>query len=518
MPKDYSPNSARQVGSDDLTLCQQRWLQTVPQTTAQSNGAWLRYWQSVYGHKPAAATLSNGSVHFFYLDAPGAACIPKLVLDLGDMPLVHQLWIPKYVPVLAPYGFFVGPAPEDNFSGAVSWMEVMRVTFLEASAQKERRAIGPWLAEAAHWDQTWYWHAPGSGILWNAGRSLRVSSRQELLDTLQELWMRKNATANATAQMFKSAFHIRQRNSGDARTWDKIASSMGFSLCEVVRDVGYDSVQIMHTFGDQVTELVDCRSYAGALLLAQHGFGTFYLSAIRTTRSFQSRWEQARSRLGIANRSIAESHSWDSACTSADLLSGSELQATRKGSRLKKCHCDPSLPILNCAGDGTVRGHKFRGAREAAASNNSGHTGRVVLQNQVARVAMYGTKKARASHRHELSVSTDRSKGSAMRETSFAQGLCFIPNRQCPAKRPDCLAAFARNGSMCEYAPERQCSSCANIRRSRISRWASLHDAPASSTGGFLAESMPWFWDLRLMTAEGRRGEVMPAEVMPVDR
>jgi len=117
-----------------------------------------------------------------------------------------------------------------------TWVEVMRIDRIDDKRPDEH-------ADRATVGQLWFWHAPGSGVWWNTGRTL-------VLDLTQHI--RVSKAGAFTERACASPFSIFD-------WWRKRDEVYKHQTCTAVRDKGYDSMQLLSSFCGFSHEFVDCR-------------------------------------------------------------------------------------------------------------------------------------------------------------------------------------------------------------------------------------------------------------------
>ena len=218
-------------------------------------------------------------------------------------------------------------------------LEVMRVS--HPSGENLQSAYGP---EAAGIGQTWYWHAPGSGIFLTPGRSLVVPNRSALLVELAarlaptplpfamkrvkmtpERGMRLCEGCSDVGEAWHD-FHVVWWSAALAPRPPAAPAAMDEQqarLCEMVRRVGFDTVQLTHAFDAQRFEIIDCRQ------MRPKKDGAADLASPSSASASTAAYPPAASRMHLWNASV--------------LLGG---RGPADGSTCKCVH----RPFLNCGG------------------------------------------------------------------------------------------------------------------------------------------------------------------------
>ena len=299
----------------------------------------------------------------------------------SSLPGTHRLpfvYSDSTVVGLAGYGFFVGAqarqldaAHPDN-----SWMEVIRFERPEADPHDRAETI----AETTLSSQIWYYHAPGSGIFLDTGRSLRVRNRHELVAELHR------SIPAAGRDTLRLQPHILQRpGSLHNVTWYRLAGVL--SLCEYVRHAGFDTVQICAAYAIQY-EVVDCRDQAPNMESKErlvrsasrrpsgatpHPFPDPYLVTLKPTHATRARHarELAFNTTHASSRADEVLVVWPAACPPmAVQLSDPDTNESRATGGLsiahalrladtRPCVCSLEHPILNCEALSAVVEHKL---------------------------------------------------------------------------------------------------------------------------------------------------------------
>ena len=239
--------------------------------------AWAGYLHAVYGSS-VSFPFDLRRLTWFWWWAPGAANLTRIEAPVFRRILLGDIWVPglRTERHLAAAGFFVNHAEsheelastgEGADYASAQHLEVMRVS--HGSGESTMSAYGP---EAAGSDQTWYWHAPGSGILLSIGRSLVVRNRTELLGRLaariaprplplatkrvrvpSERGLKLCDGCSVNAEETWRDFDVLWWSSAQPPT------GQGPRVCELVRHAGYDTVQLTRAFDGQRHEIIDCR-------------------------------------------------------------------------------------------------------------------------------------------------------------------------------------------------------------------------------------------------------------------
>ena len=275
------------------------WMHTLG-VVRDRRSPWAHYLQSVYGDD-VALPFDVRRLRWFWWWAPGAAALTRIEAPVWRTIHAGDAWVPglRSERHLAAAGFFIHPIAsnvDDQAAPVGGVAEVMKVA--QTASERNSTAFG---LEAATAEQTWYWHAPGSGIYLRLGKSLVVPNRSSLLAEL--------AARMAPVPMPASVctVHVsRERGlklcegcaASPAETWRDFqvvwpaspaaaarrggngsSSSAGrsshcartgparFHLCDLVRQVGFDTVQLTAAFGQRF-EIIDCRA-SGERLMQQ---------------------------------------------------------------------------------------------------------------------------------------------------------------------------------------------------------------------------------------------------------
>lgn len=243
----------------------------------REHSAWGSYLRAVYG-EGLRLPFDLRRLRWFWWWAPGAANLTRIEVPVWRQGLPGEAWVPglRMERHLATAGFFVQHADATHAdskvdSGADRHLEVMRVS--HPVGESTQSAFGP---EAAGPDQTWYWHAPGSGIWLSLGRSLAVQNRSELLGRLVAHF-RSDALPLAIKHVRVTPERgLRLCDGCDASTketwrdfdvlWWASPAEPNFEgprVCELVRRAGFDTVQLTRAFDGQRHEMIDCRRATG---------------------------------------------------------------------------------------------------------------------------------------------------------------------------------------------------------------------------------------------------------------
>ena len=297
------------VSWDRASATQQQsrtWLRQLDPIDASTSGVWARYLRSVYGES-VKLPIDLRRLRWFWWWAPGASDLTRIEAPIWRRTHPGDLWVPgmKIERHLAQAGFFVHPLSPGTGSVVPAndgLLEVMRVS--HPSGESSNSVYG---LEAGSASQTWYWHAPGSGIYLRIGRSLVVRNRTELLVALAQLlpdvplpvtrrmhvsperglricdgcsevepwnnwtvlWPSRNAPAVNDSRVgltYEGAHKI----GSDISRGSVIGSSAGRdsagddakasnSLCGLIRRAGYDTLLLTDAFDSERFEIVDCR-------------------------------------------------------------------------------------------------------------------------------------------------------------------------------------------------------------------------------------------------------------------
>ena len=255
---------------DDARRRSSRWLGRLGMVESD-DGRWAEYLRSVYGDK-LQLPFDLRTLRWFWWWAPGAARLERTELPVwrraqpGDV-WVPGLWLERH---LASGGFFVVPphpsrrvaagrllqstAGLTRQRGRSKPLEVIRVAHPSAD---EASTFG---AEAESTGQVWYWAAPGSGIVWDPGRLLRVPNRSALIARLAARL--PGGSVPLRLQTVDVPHSTARKLCGDCapEAWASFGMLHGPApLCDSIRRAGFDSLQFTSAFGGQRTELVDCR-------------------------------------------------------------------------------------------------------------------------------------------------------------------------------------------------------------------------------------------------------------------
>ena len=240
----------------------------------REHSAWGSYLQSVYGSVEFPFDLSK--LTWFWWWAPGAHNVTRIEVPVWRRALPGEAWVPglRMERHLSVAGFFVQHARsletgEYSTTGAsasatTEGLEVMRVS--HPSSESTQSSFGP---EAASHDQVWYWHAPGSGIQLSVGRSLIVPNRSALVARLAERLSPGSLPFVTKRVRVPHERGIRRCDGCNPSTneawydfdvlWWASQASNGPRLCDVVRRVGFDTVQLTAAFDATRFEIIDCR-------------------------------------------------------------------------------------------------------------------------------------------------------------------------------------------------------------------------------------------------------------------
>ena len=251
-----------------------RWLRRLGMVDSD-DGRWVEYLRSVYGDA-LQLPFDLRTLRWFWWWAPGAAALERTELPVwrraqpGDV-WVPGLWLERH---LASGGFFVMPphpsraaagrrlqstAEFSRRRGRSKPLEVIRVAHPSADG------ISNFGAEAESAGQVWYWAAPGSGILWDPGRALRVRNRSVLLARLAALLPGGSVPLRLQTVDVPHSTASRLCGGCEPEAWESFSLLHGpASLCDSIRRAGFESLQVTSAFGGQRTELVDCRYPRGA--------------------------------------------------------------------------------------------------------------------------------------------------------------------------------------------------------------------------------------------------------------
>ena len=256
-----------------------RWTRRLG-TVEREHSAWGAYLRSIYGND-VRLPFNLHALRWFWWWAPGAENVTRLEMPVWRVAQPGEAWVPglRMERHLALAGFFVQHSSESGGDAATQpelrsdgLREVMRVS--HPAGENPQSAFGP---EAASHDQVWYWHAPGSGIMLSVGRSLVVSNRSALLARLAALLAPQPLPLAIKRVHVPPERGLRLCDGCDAsvgeawRDFDVIwtapaaAAAAGMRVCDVVRRVGYDSVQLTRAFNAQRHEIIDCRRPASAV-------------------------------------------------------------------------------------------------------------------------------------------------------------------------------------------------------------------------------------------------------------
>lgn len=117
-----------------------------------------------------------------------------------------------------------------------SWVEVMRIDRIDDKRENET-------ADLATLGQVWFWHAPGSGVWWNTGKTLVIDDARNIITSLDGA-LSERACA--------SPFSIRD-------WWMQRDAAFNGRTCATTRQLGYETMQLLDSFCGFTHEFVDCR-------------------------------------------------------------------------------------------------------------------------------------------------------------------------------------------------------------------------------------------------------------------
>ena len=290
----------------------QGWVRSLG-VVRDRHGPWGTYLQSVYGPE-VAFPYDLQRLHWFWWWAPEAAALTRIEAPVWRRTTPGDVWVPgmRSERHLAAAGFFVHSFP--TAMSATGWtmphasssthrpnggytsgrlrgssvgrgerdgdddiVEVMRVA--HATSELNSSSFG---IENAAADQTWYWHAPGSGIYLKLGRSLVVQNRTALLGELvgrlspapvPAMVCRVHISKERGAKLCEGCYESEElwqdfdvlwpaQHGDEARAHSRCPRGVTrqTSLCELVRNAGFDTVQLTAAFSQRY-EIVDCRAY-----------------------------------------------------------------------------------------------------------------------------------------------------------------------------------------------------------------------------------------------------------------
>lgn len=319
-----------------------RRLASSDANSSRSGGqAWSRYLHSVYG-PDVPNDVSVRALRWFWWWAPGSRNLTRLEMPVWRSIQPGDLWVPglRIERHLSMAGFFLQPSRPEPLrragfpsGGAV---EVMRVA--HPPGESPDTAFGP---EAASTSQSWYWHAPGSGVYLSLGRTLAIPNRSALLGQLARLLPAHPSPFSMKRVEVAREHGLRLCDGCSMDSWlafdvvwaaqpsveTGLPSAAQPLLCDSVRLAGYETVQLYAAFGGQRFEIIDCRLQAGATITGRRVADTVEAALART------HGERPPS-------------AWVSACappeTSAHVSAGGAAPGARP------CACLASLPFLNC--------------------------------------------------------------------------------------------------------------------------------------------------------------------------
>ena len=273
----------------DAQLRAHAWIRELG-VVDQLDSRWGLYLRSVYGNSGVQLPLDIRRLRWFWWWAPGTTNLTRIEAPVWRRLLPGDLWVPgmKIERHLSLGGFFIHPLEQNTdtlpaYTASSHTLEVMRVSHL-ATESSTKTAYGP---EAAAPGQTWYWHAPGSGIFLRMGRSLVVPNRSSLLTELTSRDPTAVLLSASTVRVSQARGYNLCEGCGDQETWvdfevirlsstQRSSSSRVFPadsparaktasstppllLCDVIRRAGFDTVQLTAAFGGQRFEIIDCR-------------------------------------------------------------------------------------------------------------------------------------------------------------------------------------------------------------------------------------------------------------------